>query len=176
MNCDVRQPIQDAFSPMTNVGKQYKLTLKPERGKTSTNYVNLFNGSHIVKVALDFQRENPNTLVIVTSDHDCSGMALEWPRGEFPAIGEIPARDIDLDRKERGMTLTTRELLAALEATLTADSMAAVNQLLYRQGVWTSGDHTAVDVPIMATGPGAERVSGRMDNTGVFKVMKEAMK
>ena len=47
MNCDVRQPIQDAFTPMTNVGKQYKLTLKPERGKTNTHYVNLFNGSHI---------------------------------------------------------------------------------------------------------------------------------
>ena len=47
MNCDVRQPIQDAFTPATNVGKLYKLTLKPERGKTSTNYVNLFNGLHI---------------------------------------------------------------------------------------------------------------------------------
>jgi len=47
MNCGVRQPIQDAFTPVTNAGKRYKLTLKPERGKTNTNYVNLFNGSHI---------------------------------------------------------------------------------------------------------------------------------
>jgi len=48
MNCGVRQPIQDAFTPVTNAGKRYKLTLKPERGKTNTNYVNLFNGSHIL--------------------------------------------------------------------------------------------------------------------------------
>ena len=48
MNCDGRQPIQDAFTPATNAGKRYKLTLKPEKGKTSTHYVKLFNGSHIL--------------------------------------------------------------------------------------------------------------------------------
>ena len=48
MNCDVRQPTQDAFTPATNAGKRYKLTLKQERGKISTPYVNLFNGSHII--------------------------------------------------------------------------------------------------------------------------------
>lgn len=128
-----------------------------------------------VKVALDFQSKNPDTLVLVTSDHDTGGMAVEWTRGAFPASGEVPARDVDLDRKERGMTLTTKELLTRLEATLPADLIPAVNQLLYRQGVWTSGDHTAVDVPLMATGPGAEMVSGRMDNTDVFQVMEKAM-
>jgi phage-related protein len=50
MNCDDRQPIQDAFTPATNAGKRYKLTLKPERGKISTPYVNLFNGSHISEI------------------------------------------------------------------------------------------------------------------------------
>jgi len=30
-----------------------------------------------VHVALDFQRKNPNTLVLVTSDHDTGGMAVE---------------------------------------------------------------------------------------------------
>ena len=124
-----------------------------------------------VKVALDFQIKNPNTLVIVTSDHDCGGMAVEWPYGEFPPVGEIPTKDIDLDRKEWGMEMTTRELLSELEDTLTDELMRHVNQLLWRDGIWTSGDHTAVDVPLMATGPGAERVSGRMDNTDIFEIM-----
>jgi alkaline phosphatase len=35
--------------------------------------------------------------------------------------------------------------------------------------------HTAVDVPIMASGPGAEKVSkGVIDNTRIFEIMKEA--
>jgi len=35
--------------------------------------------------------------------------------------------------------------------------------------------HTAVDVPIMASGPGAEKVShGKLDNTQIFSIMKEA--
>jgi alkaline phosphatase len=36
--------------------------------------------------------------------------------------------------------------------------------------------HTAVDVPIMATGPGAEKVSqGKLENTQIFEIMKEAL-
>lgn len=133
-----------------------------------------------VRAALDFQKNNPNTLVIVTSDHDCGNLALEWPRGEFPAIGEIPFKDIDLDRKERGATMTTRELLSKLDelavaGTLTPETVTYIKDLFYRDGVWTSGDHTAVDVPIMATGPGAEMIAGRMDNTDVFEVMKTAL-
>jgi alkaline phosphatase len=93
-----------------------------------------------VRVALDFQKKNPNTLVIVTSDHDCGGMAVEWPYGEFPPAGAIPIKDMDNLPNPHG-------------------------------GVWTSNHHTAVDVPIMATGPGAERVSGRMDNTNIFEIM-----
>ena len=77
--------------------------------------------------------------------------------------------------------MTTRELLGELDkleadGTLETEIMIHIKGLLYRDGIWTSGDHTAVDVPIMATGPGAEMISGRMDNTDVFKVMKEAMK
>ena len=77
--------------------------------------------------------------------------------------------------------MTTRELLGELDkleadGTLETEIMIHIKGLLYRDGIWTSGDHTAIDVPIMATGPGAEMISGRMDNTDVFKVMKEAMK
>jgi len=36
--------------------------------------------------------------------------------------------------------------------------------------------HTAVDVPVMASGPGAEKVShGKLDNTQIFEIMKEAL-
>ncbi|MBT9147940.1 MAG: Alkaline phosphatase 4 [Syntrophomonadaceae bacterium] len=131
-----------------------------------------------VKVALDFQRANPDTLVVVTSDHDTGGMAVEWPRNQLPQPGELPVVDIDLDRLARGMDMTTRELLTELERKLSPEVMHHVNRLLWRDGVWTSGDHTAVDVPVLAAGPGAQRLSerGRMDLTDVFQVMEVAKK
>ncbi len=92
-------------------------------------------------------------------------MAVEWPVGKFPPYGEIPIGNAD--RRDQ-------EILDGLAGILTPEAMELV-QRLHRDGVWTSGDHTAVDVPIMATGPGAERVSGRMDNTDVFEVMRKAM-
>lgn len=137
-----------------------------------------------VRVALDFQRKNPNTLVIVTSDHDCGGLAVEVAR-----LGDIPPalRDIAL---ELAVARGAREDILFLDIDLVIDfarggeMMTAlelldthVKRLLYRDGVWTSGSHTAVDVPVMATGPGAEMLSGqgRMDNTDVFEVMRKAM-
>jgi len=36
--------------------------------------------------------------------------------------------------------------------------------------------HTAVDVPVMASGPGAEKVScGKLDNTQIFEIMREVL-
>jgi alkaline phosphatase len=36
--------------------------------------------------------------------------------------------------------------------------------------------HTAVDVPIMASGPGSDKVShGKMDNTEIFVLMSDAL-
>ena len=40
---------------------------------------------------------------------------------------------------------------------------------------WATKGHTAADVPIWAQGPGAEAVRGRMDNTEVFSLVKEAL-
>lgn len=39
---------------------------------------------------------------------------------------------------------------------------------------WIHRHHTAEDVPIWAQGPGAEAVNGRMDNTDIFRLMRDA--
>ncbi|WP_269746324.1 alkaline phosphatase [Desulfogranum japonicum] len=41
---------------------------------------------------------------------------------------------------------------------------------------WTSGNHTAVDTIIYSQGPGSEKLSGAMDNTDLFYVMKDVLK
>lgn len=53
MSYGVRQLTQGAFSPVKNVGKLYKTTLKPEKGKINTIYVNLINGRYIYNAVFD---------------------------------------------------------------------------------------------------------------------------
>lgn len=103
-----------------------------------------------VKAALDFEAQNNDTLVIVTADHECGGLVLQ-PENldsyEGGAIDPVFASGITKTHGPRYDFITEME-----EAT-----------------------HTAVDVPIMASGPGAEKVShGRLDNTQIFAIMKEA--
>jgi alkaline phosphatase len=43
-------------------------------------------------------------------------------------------------------------------------------------GVWTSRGHTAGDVPIWSQGPGSEYLGRAVDNTDVYKVMRQVLK
>jgi alkaline phosphatase len=104
-----------------------------------------------VERALEFARTNNQTLVIVTADHECGGLVLQPENlDSYEAEGVKPVFGSGTTKTEgpRYDFITEME-----EAT-----------------------HTAVDVPIMASGPGAEMVGqGRMDNTDVFLVMKKAL-
>ena len=102
-----------------------------------------------VKVALDYQKMNNNTLVIITADHECGGLVLgaknvsDYPEGMTPFFG---AGVFKMPGPKANYTLASE------------------------------ASHTAVDVPIMATGPGAEKVThGMIDNTDIFGIMRDAL-
>ena len=81
-----------------------------------------------VQTALAYADAHPDTLLIVTADHETGGL-----------------------------TITTN-----------ADGTLSFT--------FTTTGHTAVDVPVRASGPGAERFSGTtVPNTQVFTVMRDAM-
>jgi alkaline phosphatase len=40
---------------------------------------------------------------------------------------------------------------------------------------WTTANHTAEDVPVTATGPGASGLTGVFENTHIFEVMSRAI-
>jgi alkaline phosphatase len=71
-----------------------------------------------VREAIEFAKQDKNTLVVVTADHETGGLTL------IEKDGVIVAE-------------------------------------------WTSGSHTAVDVPVYAFGPGSELFSGALDNTEI---------
>jgi alkaline phosphatase len=55
------------------------------------------------------------------------------------------------------------------------DSARAENVILRFVVDWTTGGHTGADIPLTATGPGAERLGGHHANTFVHRVVVETL-
>lgn len=109
-----------------------------------------------VQVALAFAIRSPDTLIVVTADHECGGLAvagsLDQPYPYEPGGG----------------------LLDALLAGEDGPFPVAGSNYGFVLG-WASTGHTSAPVPITATGPGAERLSGSIENTDLFHAMASAM-
>ncbi|UHA75789.1 alkaline phosphatase [Paenibacillus sp. 481] len=134
-----------------------------------------------VGLALEYAKQDGNTLVIVVSDHDTGGMSV----GGYGQIGAKPeilqrvnasggfmASKLNADRsnvKEVLRTYASIELTAAEEAKIKSakEAMPAINAVISEHALvgWITYLHTGVDVPIYAFGPGSELFRGLHDNT-----------
>jgi alkaline phosphatase len=109
-----------------------------------------------VQVALAFADRAPDTLVVVTADHECGGLAVAG------------SQDQPYPYEPGGGLLDT--MLAG------EDGPFPVADADYGFVVgWATTGHTAAPVPITASGPGAERLAGEIENTDLFPAMTEAM-
>ena len=102
-----------------------------------------------VKVAVDFARKHPGTLIVVQGDHETGGLTIENPD----------------DADETGDALSREDGPFAVKGTqlnVFAD--------------WTTGQHTGADTPITASGPGSEAFDGVIDNTDVHDAVANAMR
>lgn len=101
-----------------------------------------------VATAMKFQKEHPDTLLLVTADHECGGLVLGAQDIDTYDAGMMPAFMSGVYQNS-----TTGYLEEAKEAS-----------------------HTAVDVPVFAIGPGADQVTGApIDNTDIFRLMKTVL-
>jgi alkaline phosphatase len=109
-----------------------------------------------VQVGLAFANRAPETLIVVTADHECGGLAvagsLDQPYPYEPGGG----------------------LLDTLLAGEDGPFPVAGSDYGFVLG-WATTGHTSAPVPITATGPGAELVSGSIENTDLFYAMASAM-
>jgi alkaline phosphatase len=109
-----------------------------------------------VQVALAFTSRVPDTLVIVTADHECGGLAVAG------------SEDQPYPYEPGGGLLDT--MLAG------EDGPFPVADEDYGFVVgWATTGHTAAPVPITSTGPGGERLTEPIENTDLFHAMADAM-
>ncbi|MFM9277559.1 alkaline phosphatase [Paenibacillus jiagnxiensis] len=102
-----------------------------------------------VKVAKDYAKSHPDTLVLVTADHETGGMAIE---------GED-----DEDESGDGMSKEDGPF-----------TIHGSNEKFYID--WTTGGHTAINVPLTAMGPGSEKFAGSYPNTAIHDKLVQLLK
>jgi alkaline phosphatase len=150
-----------------------------------------FDGA--VGVALDFQRRNPDTLLIVAADHETGGMAL-IERGKkdvgmdlfaiqkvqtsleriLDALGKNPTPENVREVVKTHTAIEFTEEEARLVANDTLYTLAFVLQSYLGVG-WASQGHTASPLFAFGSGPGSEDLVGFRHNTELFRIMKTAL-
>lgn len=160
--------------------------------------------NEVVRVCLDFARRQPDTLIVVTGDHETGGLERIGEEGGMPSlllnqkvtIEGLYKRLHTLARSKtpwRGVLPVLHELCGA--KTFTAAQVAAQEEAwggdgggadelatLVRQQFaeqagyrFTDHGHTGVDIPVYAFGAGAERFAGRYDNVDINARLRELM-
>jgi alkaline phosphatase len=108
-----------------------------------------------VKVGQSFAQSDPDTLVIVTADHETGSLAIE-------DTNEIQSDPAYPNESGAGRTSEDGPFRVA-----NSDKEFLVD--------WTTTNHTAEDVPLTAMGPGSENLIGVYENTHIHDAMVEAL-
>ncbi len=103
-----------------------------------------------VGVALKFQEKNPDTLIVVTGDHETGGLTL--------------------GNRERAYSSN----IELLEQQKTSKDAKEAKELAQKAGLgWTTGAHTALPVLTTAQGTAAFYFADAKDNTDIAKLLKQ---
>jgi alkaline phosphatase len=108
-----------------------------------------------VKVGQSFAKSDPDTLVIVTADHETGSLAIE-------DTNEIQSDPAYPNESGEGRTVEDGPFRVA-----NSDKKFLVD--------WTTTNHTAEDVPVTAMGPGGENLVGVYENTHIHDAMATAL-
>jgi len=102
-----------------------------------------------VRTAYEFYLKHPDeTLIVVTADHETGGVT----------IGANKGKNINWEGIEKAFSADQKYNSHDKREIGTENNIG-----------WTTFDHTGGPVPVYAIGAGAERFSGRMDNTDIIK-------
>ena len=205
----------DFLDAKSNDGKGFFLMVEGGRidwaghaNEAAANLRDMLELDSAVKVALEYQKIHPDTLIVVTGDHETGGMSIGFAGTGYAFYMErLASQTCSTERfRDRCRALRDRnapfEEAAALLSecygfrfdgkegdpmTLTEAEVADMKyQYLHgslddkarrimqdRAGVgWTSGSHTGLPALTTSIGPGAERITGLLENTDISKIVK----
>jgi len=157
-----------------------------------------------IAIARAYTQQNPDTLVVVTTDHGCGGCQLNGVGGGyadtdktfFPGVDAIGASYEHLQRVRKNLEVESFAQLVEkslqvtiddarheeLEVAAKAGGYAVANLLRNwhgskaRTGVnWTSQNHTGEFVELSAWGPGSQVLKPWIRNSDLFGVMRGAL-
>jgi len=154
------------------LGAPFFLVVEEEGTDNFGNYNNaqgtmdaLLRADEAFGVALDFVEKHPDTFLITASDSEAGGMDV---------IG------IDPDSKEQlALVKNARDRNGAPYDNVKGEPFLSAPD---KEGVrhpfvvtWNTSGDSSGGIVIRAAGHGAEKVKGTMDNTDVYRLMREAM-
>ncbi|NNM03696.1 MAG: alkaline phosphatase [Gemmatimonadetes bacterium] len=137
-----------------------------------------------VGVALEYQSKHPETLIVVTADHETGGLAIQQMGSRRVLTGAAATADSTVARLAEARRLVEGELgemadsiatnLVKLSALLRGRARAIEDSptLVAR---YTTGSHTAQMVPLFASGPGSEVFGGIKMNWRIGELLKAAV-
>lgn len=143
--------------------------------------------ANAIEVAEQFVRQHPDTLMVVTADHNTGGLSIgrNGHYGWHPSVlhqmtaspDTIAAKAIATDdwqaivAKGLGFTPTAPQYQRLTTARMQGqDTLAdALKHLIDKKSNtgWTTSGHTGIDVQVFAAGPAAELFNGHQDNTDI---------
>ncbi|MCJ8008782.1 alkaline phosphatase [Lederbergia wuyishanensis] len=144
-----------------------------------------------VATALDFAKKDKNTLVVIAGDHDNGGMsvgAYDKYDAKLDVLRNVKSSgrymEMQLDKNRRnakeimkkyaGIDLTKEEINTIEQAD---KPVKAINRIVSERALigWTTSQHTGVDIPVYAYGPGSQIFRGLQENTELPKLMARVM-
>jgi len=137
-----------------------------------------------IAVALDYQTQNPETLIVVTADHETGGLAVQQTGARRLLAGVAATADSTMARLTEARDAMDPELASLADSTSWyvgrfSRMLREKAELLGDSSVWvtryTTGNHTGGMVPLFASGPGAERFGGIKENWQVGELLKEVV-
>ena len=133
-----------------------------------------------IGVALEYQSSHPETLIVVTADHETGGLAIQQAGTRRLLTGAAAAADSTAAQLAEVISVAGRELATLADSTTWY--MARLSSRMRRQARevvdssalvarYTTGGHTAQMVPLFASGPGAEQFGGIKDNWKIGELL-----
>jgi len=138
-----------------------------------------------IGVALKYQSRHPETLIVVTADHETGGLAIQQVRSSRLLTGAAAAADSAAAQVAEASSVGTPYLATLADSA--ALYLARLSGLMRRQARqmgdslslvarYTTTGHTSQMVPLFASGPGAERFGGIKGNWMIGQLLMDVVR